>query len=414
MTHPIPIGSTTARRTRRETTAWRNAVFVIFVLSGLALSSWVARIPGVRDSLHLTTAGVGLLLTVLSIGAILGLVVSAPILNRVGSRRGITLALCTVAIGMILVGVGTTVVAFIPLVAIGLALLGLGNGAVDVMMNVEGAAVEREIGKTVMPLLHAFFSLGTVVGAGIGAAAAALNIAVGWHLMGMAVLIAATAIVVVRWLPLSHEPAEPEAAPEPKRSIRSRLTESLSVWADWRLIAIGVVMLGMAFAEGSANDWIALATVDGHHQDNATGAIVLGVFVAAMTVGRVAGGPVVDRIGRVAAIRLTAGLGVVGLLIFIIGGPMWVVVIGTVLWGMGASLGFPLGMSAAADDTKHAAARVSAVATIGYCAFLVGPPLIGFLGQTFGILNALYVIFVLLVLSGLAAPALRRRSASAP
>ena len=65
---------------------------------------------------------------------------------------------------------------------IGLGLFGFGNGAVDVMMNVEGAAAEREIGKTLMPLMHAFFSFGTVAGAGIGAAASALGISVAVHL----------------------------------------------------------------------------------------------------------------------------------------------------------------------------------------------------------------------------------------
>jgi cyanate permease len=85
-------------------------------------------------------------------------------------------------------------------------------------------------------------------------------------------------------------------------------------------------------------------------------------------------------------------------------------VVGTVLWGFGVSLGFPLGMSAAADGTDKPAARVSAVAMIGYCAFLVGPPLIGFLGQAFGILNALFVLLVLMVASALAAPAVREAS----
>jgi MFS family permease len=109
----------------------------------------------------------------------------------------------------------------------------------------------------------------------------------------------------------------------------------------------------------------------------------------------------------VAAVRLTAGIGAAGLLCFILGGELWIVIIGTVLWGIGASLGFPLGMSAAADDEKNAAARVSAVAMIGYCAFLVGPPVLGFLGQAFGILNALFLIVALIVLSFLAAPAVR-------
>ncbi len=248
------------------------------------------------------------------------------------------------------------------------------------MMNVEGTAVEREIGKTLMPLMHAFFSFGTVLGAGIGAAAAALHIAVAWHLAVIAVLMVAVALFAIRFIPREAELGD-ETEAQPRMPFGQRLRASLAVWADWRLILIGVVMLGMAFGEGSANDWIALATVDGHGQQNSTGAVVFGFFVAAMTVGRVLGGPVVDRIGRVTAIRVTAAMGVAGLLLFILGGPLC--------------------------GQDNPAARVSAVAIIGYCAFLVGPPLIGFLGKEFGILNALYLILVLLVASFLAAPAVR-------
>ncbi|MEO8907394.1 MAG: MFS transporter, partial [Microbacteriaceae bacterium] len=332
----------TGTRTVHDLHVWRNAVFVVFALSGIALASWVARIPGVRDDLDLTTQGVGLLILGMSIGAIVGLSVSAPILARLGARRGILTGMSIVAGGMVLIGIGTTIVPFIPLVAIGLVLFGLGNGAVDVMMNVEAATVERKIGKTIMPLMHACFSLGTVIGAGIGAAAAALNVAISWHLFAISVLVAGGTVTATRFIPRVHELGD-ENSPAEKLGWHARLIDNLSVWRDWRLILIGVVMLGMAFAEGSANDWIALATVDGHHQGNATGALVFGVFVVAMTVGRVAGGPLVDRIGRVWAIRITAVMGVIGLLMFIVGGPLWLVVVGTVLWGIGCSLGFPLG-----------------------------------------------------------------------
>jgi MFS family permease len=408
----------TPARPRRELIAWRNAVFVIFALSGIGLSSWTARVPGVRDALHLDTAQMGLLILTLSGGAVLGLVGAAPTLTRIGAKRGMVTSLCLVAIGLVLVGVGTTIAPSVPIVAIGLVLSGYGNGSVDVMMNVEAAAAEREVGKTIMPLMHACFSMGAVIGAGIGAGAAALNISIFVHLIVIAAIIIVGVFIAVTFVPLraqlGDEPSEHSeqsgvGASVDRPGFGERLKAALMVWADWRLILIGVVMLGMAFAEGSANDWLALAVVDGHHQDNATGAAVFGVFVVAMTVGRVAGGPLVDRLGRVAAIRITAALGVVGLLIFILGGPLWIVIIGAILWGIGASLGFPLGMSAAADDEKNAAARVSAVAMIGYCAFLVGPPLIGFLGQAFGILGALFVIFVLLIASGLAAPAVRKR-----
>lgn len=415
MSQPTPTSPSAApARSRRELAAWRNAIFGVFILSGLATATWVARIPGVRDDLDLgkDTSSIGLLILGMSAGAILGLALSSPVLVRFGPHKAMFGALTVAAVGTAALGLGSTVFHAVPVVAIGLILLGFGNGMLDVMMNVEGTAVEREIGKTLMPLMHACFSLGTVIGAGIGAAAAALHIGVAWHLLGIAVVLVAGIAVAIRFIPREAELGD-EQADAPRVPFGDRMRAALSVWADWRLILIGVVMLGMAFGEGSANDWISLAVVDGHGQANSTGAVVFGCFVAAMTVGRVAGGPIVDRIGRVNAIRITAAMGVAGLLLFILGGPMWVVVIGTLLWGFGVSLGFPLGMSAAADGASNPAARVSAVAIIGYCAFLVGPPVIGFLGKEFGLLNALYLILALLLASFLAAPAVRPRKAAA-
>jgi MFS family permease len=222
----------------------------------------------------------------------------------------------------------------------------------------------------------------------------------------MAVIIAVAVIVAVRFVPVREELGDDTPTHSHKLDWKARLRANLAVWADLRLILIGVIMLGMAFAEGSANDWLALAAVEGHGQSEPTGAIVFGVFVSAMTVGRVVGGPLIDRFGRVLVLQVSAVSAIVGLLVFILGGDLWIVLIGTVLWGLGAALGFPLGMSAAAEG-KNAAARVSAVAMIGYLAFLVGPPLIGLLGDQIGLLHALYVVLVLVILSGLASPAAR-------
>ena len=409
-TAPLP-GATN----RAGTLAWRNAVFAVFFISGLGLASWVARIPAVRDSLRLDTALVGVLIFGLSAGSVLGLVAAVRLLDRFGARRAMTISVSTSAIGLVLVGVGATLLLSAPLVFAGLAFVGLGMGSLDVMMNVEGAAVERAIGKTLMPLMHACFSLGTVVGALVGAGASALSVPVFWHLLVIALVAVATVVVAVRSLPQAvvtpaAASADPSGGPgAPRSTWRTRLTSSLSVWIDGKILLIGAIVLGMTFAEGSANDWIALASVDGHGLSNTGGAVVFGVFVAAMTVGRVLGGPVIDRFGRVAVLRACAVVGVLGLLLFILATGPWMLYGGTVLWGIGASLGFPVGMSAAADDTENAAARVSAVAMIGYFAFLVGPPVLGILGQAWGILNALYLILGLMALAGLAAPAARER-----
>ncbi|NQX34796.1 MFS transporter [Herbiconiux sp. VKM Ac-2851] len=401
---------TTTTLTLRQLHAWRNAIFVIFALSGVSIASWVARLPAVRDQLGIDTAQVGLLIFAMSAGSVIGLIAAPPIMARIGARAGMVIVLGLVSVGLVGIGLGTDTLVSPAVVAIGLAFFGFGNGAVDVMMNVEGAAAERAIGKTLMPLMHAFFSFGTVAGAGIGALASALSVPVIAHLAVMAVVVLVAVVVAIRFVPKGVEAAELDDSP--KKPLRERVVESLGVWRDVRLLAIGLIMLGMAFAEGSANDWLAIAMVDGYDQSNTTGAIAFGVFTVSMTVGRVAGGPVLDRFGRVPVLRVSAALAVLGLLLFIFAPAPWLAFVGAAFWALGSSLGFPVGMSAAADtpDPQRSAARVSAVAIIGYTAFLVGPPVIGLLGHEFGILNGLLLVLVLVVLAGLASPAARERA----
>ena len=175
----------------------------------------------------------------------------------------------------------------------------------------------------------------------------------------------------------------------------------MSAWREPRTYTLGVIMLGMAFAEGSANDWLPSAVVFGHGAPEEAGPAVLAVFSVAMTAGRLLGGPVVDRFGRVWVLRILAVTAAAGLLLFIVApfGPL--VYIGAALWGLGASLGFPIGMSAAADDPAKAASRVAAAATIGYVAFLCGPPILGWIGDHIGLLNTLLIVVGLIVASGL-------------
>jgi len=403
-----PSPATMARPALR---GWLGAVFAAFFIAGLGLASWMSRVPAVRDGLGLDTAQVGLLIFGLSSGSVIGLLIAAGLLGRLGARRAMMVSVSLTAVGLVLMGIGVSVAPSAPFVFVALAIFGIGIGSLDVMMNVEGAAAERAAGRTLMPLMHACFSLGTVVGALCGAAASALQVSVLWHLVAIAVVALITIVVTVRFIPAAL--TDSTTAGAPKQAWRERLQGSLAVWRDRTLLLIGVIVLGMTFAEGSANDWLALAAVDGHGFSNTDGAIVFGVFVAAMTVGRVVGGPILDRFGRVPVLRACAVVGIAGLLLFILAPSTPFIFVGIVLWGLGASLGFPVGMSAAADDAKNAAARVSAVAIIGYFAFLVGPPVLGLLGETWGILNALFLVLVLMVLAGLAAPAARPAASGA-
>jgi MFS family permease len=134
--------------------------------------------------------------------------------------------------------------------------------------------------------------------------------------------------------------------------------------------------------------------------------------VTAMTVGRVTGTLLLDTFGRLPVLWGSMAVAAVGVVLVVLGQVAPLVTLGIVLWGVGASLGFPVGMSAAADDPARAAARVSVVSTIGYTAFLGGPPLLGFLGHHVGVLHALLVVSAILVPSALAVPAARQPRAT--
>ncbi|MDN3495046.1 MFS transporter [Planococcus sp. APC 4015] len=390
--------------TRTQIVHWRNAIFAFFFATGLGFATWASRIPAVKDNLQINDFQVGILLFVSGAASIVGLSLANVVVARWGARRGLLLGLSTFGIGVIVVGVGADPLASYGMTAVGLAIMGLGMAGTDVMMNVEGAANEQALERTMMPLFHALFSLGTVAGAGIGVGMAAWGIGVGPHLWAVGAVVVASGFVAIRAIP-RRDAVDDTAGDEPSQTRRERLRASLAVWRDPRTYFIGVIMLGMAFAEGGANDWLPLAVVDGHDGTEAQGAIALTVFSIAMTVVRAAGGPLVDRFGRVWTLRILAVAAAGGLILFILAPTLPLALVGVALWGVGASLGFPLGMSAAADDPTKAAASVSAAATIGYVAFLCGPPALGWISHQVGLLPTLWIIVVLIVMSGLASGA---------
>lgn len=398
--------------TTTQATAWRNAVFLVFMLPGLGLATWVSRLPAVRDSLEISTDQVGLLILGMAIGSVAGLVFSSHIVAFLGSRRTMLAGMIVCSIGLAVAGVGATVGPVFAVTFLGLLMFGFASGITDVSMNVSGAANERVIGKALMPIFHAFFSFGTMLGAGLGALAELLAVPIALHFGGVAAVMIVGTIIAVQFVQSEHSGVDSAASEADARSQTWR--DRLSIWRDPRTVLIGVVVLAAAFAEGSANDWLALAMVDGHHVDNATGALVFGIFVTAMTVGRLGGVVLLNRFGRVPVLRASFSLAAVGLLVLIFVPNPWFAAAGAIAWGLGSALGFPIGMSAAADDPKTAAARVSAVATIGYLAFLAGPPVIGFLGEAVGILNALLVVLVLCAVGGLVSFSAREPKRTAP
>jgi MFS family permease len=385
----------------------RNGVAVVFALNGFAFASWVSRIPESRAALGLSPAGLGTLLLALSIGSLVALPTAGGWVHRLGAARVVAAASVVDGVGLAVTGLGAGVLVDPWVTAVGLLLLGYGSGTWDVAMNVEGAEVEERLARTIMPRFHAAFSLGTVAGAAAGAAAAALEVPVAWHLGPAAVLVVVATLPAVR----GFLPAGAERTPDWAEETGHR--SAWRAWTERRTVAIGVMVLAMALTEGVANDWLAVALVDGYDVPAWTGASGFALFVAAMTTGRVAGTVLLDRYGRLPVLWGSMAVAGVGVVLVVLGQVPALAALGIVLWGLGASLGFPVGMSAAADDPAHAAARVSVVSTIGYMAFLAGPPALGFLANEVGVLNALLLVPLLLVPSALAVPSARPERSSA-
>jgi len=380
------------------------AVFVVFALNGFNFSSWASRLPAVRDALGLSPEQMGALLLVGAIGSLVALPLSGLVVTRLGARRTVLAFALVNAVGLALASVGVAG-GVVLVVASGAVVFGVGTGTWDASMNLEGAAVEQRLGRTVMPRYHAGFSIGTAAGAVVAALAAGLGVPVVAHIP-VAVLASSigVALAVRRFLPEREAGAEDPAqrhdatGADPATAVAgpSRARQAFGSWLEPRTLLIGLVVLAAALTEGSANDWVALAVVDGFGTTDAIGALAFGVFVTAMTAMRFLGTSLLDRFGRIATLRMSAVLSLVGLGVFALVPDtlLWLAMAGIVLWGMGAALGFPVGMSAASDDPARAAGRVSVVATIGYSAFLAGPPVLGLLAGAVGYRHALLAIAV--------------------
>lgn len=390
----------TGRLDRANLAAARNAVFVVFAANGAAFAAWASRIPDTKAQLDLTSGELGLLLLAMSAGAVIGLPSSGWVAGWYGGSGAVRIGIAGLLGGMLTAAIGIDVTSSIVVVGLGLFVMGLGMGIWDVGMNLEGAAVERLIGRNLMPRFHAAFSGGTVISALIGAGLSWAEVPIGSHLAVAAGLAAAVSFAATRsFLPRR---LEEDAAADAESASRGVLW----AWREPRTILIGVLVLIAAFTEGTANDWLSVAMVEGYDLPPWAGVLGFATFLSFMTLGRMLGTGLLDRYGRLLVLRVLLTAAGVGSLLVVFGTTP-LAYIGAAIWGLGVALGFPVGMSAAADDPDRAAARMSVVSTIGYTAFLAGPPLLGFLGDHVGILRALLVVGAGLIIALAVVPAVR-------
>ena len=370
-----------------------------FFAFGMVASSWIVRLPEVRSTLDITTAELGLVLFAGSVGAMSGILLAGSFVARFGARAASLIGFNLVFFGYVgqASGLLTTNVFLVSATAL---IAGLGYGIGDVGINVEGTDMEKRLQRSLMPPLHGAYSIGTLAGAGIGTIAIAANVLLPIQMYVLCIIVVIVAWSTIRLLPRG-------TGVEARTSNNTAQVRGPAPWRDKRILFLGIAIVGITIPEGAGNDWLALAMVDDYLTDPIRASIAFAVMMAAMTIVRFTGGMLVDRFGRVVALRSLAIGGIVGLLLIILSQNYLLALVGAALWGAGVALGFPVLLSAAADG-EDSSRKVSTVASFGYAGFLVGPPSLGFLGEMWGLLNMFFVLVALFAMSAIFVGAAKR------
>jgi MFS family permease len=356
-----------------------TAVFVVFVLNGVVFGSWAARVPALAAQVGANPAGLGLSL----FGVSVGLVVSAPVAGRLcaafGSRAVMVLGAVTGFVVLPALGLTTS-----PL-QLGLVLfaLGLTVGTLDVSMNIAAVTVTRLLDRPLMPVFHAGFSVGGL----LGSVAAALAAAVRWSPLRQFSILAVLGVVAVA-LVFTSLPAE--AGERSRTRSGDVVVAGPSPVRRPVLWVLALIALCSAVAEGASADWTALFLVRDRGVPDSLAAAGYSVFSIAMAVTRLSGERVERRWGPYRMLGFGASLAAVGLLAAVAIPVPAVAYVGFGFAGVGLAYSFPvtMGLAGAAGrraDGTGGEREIGFITTIAYGGFLGGPPLLGQVAQWSGL-----------------------------
>jgi MFS family permease len=384
---------------RRALRVRRIAVTAVFLVLGSSEGTWAARIPAIKAGLHLSPGVLGLALLGPALGCVLAMPATGAILATVAPRRVTQLGVVLLA-GLLPV---TTVAGSAWQLFGVLAGWGAGIGMMDVAMNTEAAAVQDQLGRRVMSVFHGAYSVGGLVGAGLGAIAAGAGLSV-----RATFVIAAIAMLVIGLggaQAFAARPAHPAAGQPGPRDARARWP----CWS-WTLVALGAISFASFLGEGSASNWSAVYLHSSLGASPAVAALGFTVFAFTMTAGRLGGDWLADRAGPVRLIRLSAGVAMLGFGGALLIGQVWAGLAGWAFLGGGLSVVVPLAFTGAAGLGRPGP-NLAMVTSCGYLGALAGPAIIGGLAELTSLPAALGVVVLLSGLIVLLANAVRPRTA---
>lgn len=383
----------------------QRSLNIIFFVAGLSFASWAGRLSIIDAVFEFSGIKMGGFLLCMTLGTLVGIAIVPSISRQVNTRWLLLVLPLLLVCALLALGASITITKNPNTAFLALFMNGLFFGCLDIMMNVSGARVERHKSRSIMPAFHGFFSLGTLTGAGIATTTISLEIRTFWHFIFVSILIIALTLIAQKglsgWENEKYRKSE-------DNGLKNHAAGSRKFSA---LLIIGLMVAGLSFAEGSANDWIAVAAVSGHGLAHESGALLFTLFVAAMTIGRFGGGRLIDAFGPQRTLLLMGSIGLAGICVFILGDGPWILGVSTIMWGLGSSLGFPVGMTIAAQQSKRLGPNsVSIISAFGYAAMLTGPPAIGLVEDAIGLPSALWLAAGIMLLSLLLTPQATKRT----
>ena len=353
-------------------TGSRKTVFLtmaVFALEPLPFGAWLALIPFVKEQLALNKAQLAIALLGMPLGVIPSLQVAGWLMSRVGPRRVLAAAFPAQALVLCLPLLATGLVSlFLALVCFGCVVAML-----QVSLNVYAGRLEKQRGLTVMSRCHGFWALGVMVGSLLIALMPSVP-----PLIAVAYVSVPSAVLGI-WAALSLErlAGQEDGAVLPRRRLRAMPS---------RLAFIAICTLAASMTEGAMSDWAAIYLAERLPEGATHAGVAVSIFAGFLAAGRFLGDMGKVMLGVVALARLALICAAVGLLLLIVPLPLWTSYVGFALIGLGVSVGFPLGVSAAAglDDT-YEGPNIAVVSMVTMLGFLVGPPLIGSLAEMFSL-----------------------------
>ena len=379
----------------------RVALAIVFAIRGFMIGNWIARIPAIAEHLGVSRTELGTVLIAGAIGALVSFQVTAPRIAKWGTARSISMFGPMWAMAIPLAMFAPSPVMFFLM----FLLYGFANGTVDVALNAQAVEIERRIATPIMSSMHGFFSVGALIGTGVGAMLAAMSVPIQpqFLVIGLA--------VVAIWMLMMPRLVPDEAVEAVPGHARRRPIFSIGPRVLWPL---GAIAFACGIMEESLADWGALFLSQDLGTNEGTAAMGYTIFSCTMLVGRLFGDPLVRRVGPVAILRGGTAIGAAGVLIGVLLNTPWAFLLTFALVGLGFSTIIPIVYRAAGSIPGVPRAEgVASVATVCYSAFLVGPPMMGFISDQSSLRTAFTLVGLLVTVIIVLAPAVSRLEVSA-